>query len=86
LHALGFPLAFLDAFDKNKMPVLVSVSGEYTHLLSHRKISAKFYHFKLADDADFTYESGKFYTKSAWMKLGIPRLLERYLHDKGWYE
>lgn len=85
MHALGFPLAFLDAF-KNETPVLVSVSGEYTHLLSHRKISAKFYHFQLSDDADFAYESGKFYSKNAWMKLGIPRLLERYLHDKGWYE
>lgn len=83
---IGFPNAVFDAFSGKKLPVLLETSENYTHLLSHRKITARFFHFSMEHDANFPYEGGRFYMKNEWMDLGIPRLVERYLQDKGWYE
>lgn len=85
-NGVELPTFVLKAFGKKSLPVLVEVSDNYTHLLSHRKITARFFHFELKNDANFSYEEGRFYAKNEWMDLGIPRLVERYMKDKGWYE
>jgi A/G-specific adenine glycosylase len=66
--------------------IQVDFSKEYKHILSHRRLKARFLHIKLSNKWH-NMPSGA--VEVAWGNItekGIPRLIEKYLIDVGKYE
>lgn len=61
---------------------LISVSKEYIHLLSHKKIHATFIKIKIPKRLDFS-SSYHWIPKGELEKYAIPKLIENYLKEEG---
>jgi len=67
-------------FGDNRL-IVSSEMKEFTHILSHRKISARFYSIELAGAAKKTSLMEQFFliTKEESYKLAIPKLIEKFM-------
>ncbi len=62
--------------------VLASVSQDYTHLLSHQRLKARFYLLELENSfPPFTDPSIRYFTRAKIEELPKPVLISRYLND-----
>jgi A/G-specific adenine glycosylase len=69
-----------------KDTLLSEVSEEVTHILSHRKIKARFFRINVLHKPHNIQNGEKWLTKSELAEKGIPRLIENYLKEIDWYE
>jgi hypothetical protein len=69
-----------------KDTLLSDVSEEVTHILSHRKIKARFFRINVLHKPHNIQNGEKWLTKSELAEKGIPRLIENYLKEIDWYE
>jgi A/G-specific adenine glycosylase len=66
--------------------IQVEISKEYKHILSHRRLKARFFHIKLSNK---WHKMPQGAIEIHWDNItekGIPRLIEKYLQDVGKYE
>jgi A/G-specific adenine glycosylase len=87
-HLYQFPLQESDgeltlATIENSVGLISSKSSEsIIHLLSHQRISARFYHFNTIPESFRTKNT--VVPKSKLSEFALPRLIDRYLEDNGW--
>jgi A/G-specific adenine glycosylase len=70
---------FLEGFDKMK---LHKISRNITHVLSHQKLHARFFHFEIADLKNHTFGEYKIINKEKLNNYPLPRLIEKYLQEQ----
>lgn len=76
-------IAFFQQSFANDQELNVSdVSSEYTHVLTHRKINARFYEVELKTNLKETPEDWIKIKLSKLSEYGIPRLIDKYLSDR----
>lgn len=64
---------------------LTFVSENYRHLLTHRKITARFYELALSGQLKMIPENWIYVHLDDFSKYPIPRLIDRYLKDREWH-
>ncbi|MEZ4800010.1 MAG: A/G-specific adenine glycosylase [Flavobacteriales bacterium] len=88
-EALTAEEALRSIFQKNKKIEAIEVgtfTPEMKHILSHRKLMISFIRIKVMNKWNIEGEEGRWVKKSDIHELGIPRAIERYLQEIGWYE
>lgn len=76
-------------FQENKELEIIEIgtfSPEMKHILSHRKLMISFIRIKVMNKWNNTDKNLRWVKKSDLHELGIPRAIERYLQEIGWYE
>ena len=82
------PEMAIGKFRRTELPgetFISRVSEKYSHVLSHRKIEAVFIEAQNASG----FERDSLYLKCKWTELpqlAVPRLIHRFLEDRGWIE
>ncbi len=66
--------------------VLTDISPAYRHLLSHRKIEARFFRFEVNNIPSFSLDKANWFSVDKILEKGVPRLIERYFEAINLYK